>query len=133
MKVGLALRILFGTALSSGLGALTPDALAAREAAGPTSLKCDYSVDPLGIDTRAPRLFWRIESTDRGVRQTAFQILVASTPELLARDQGDLWDSGRVKSDVSAGVAYAGKPLVSSQKVFWKIRTWDGSEHVSAW
>ena len=55
----------------------------------------------------------------RGLKQTAYQIRVASTPENMAQNRGDLWDSGKVKSDQQTQVSYAGKPLASSQPVFW--------------
>jgi len=45
----------------------------------PTRLRCEYAVDPLGIDTAKPRLFWQVESMDRGERQTAWHILVAAS------------------------------------------------------
>ncbi|MCX6929112.1 MAG: alpha-L-rhamnosidase N-terminal domain-containing protein, partial [Verrucomicrobia bacterium] len=76
-----------------------------------------------------PRLSWVIElgdqrTTDRGQAQTAYQILVASTPELLAKDQGDLWDSGKVTSNQSVQVEYAGKSLLSRTSCHWKVRVW---------
>ena len=61
----------------------------------------------------------------RGERQTAYQILVASSAERLANDQGDLWDSGQVESDETIHIPYAGQRLRSSQQVFWKVRVWD--------
>lgn len=61
----------------------------------------------------------------RGARQAAYQVLVASSPERLAKDEGDLWDSGKVESDQSAQVIYAGKPLVSGADCHWKVRLWD--------
>jgi len=88
--------------------------------------RCEYLADPLGIDATKPRLSWVIEEKDqapnsRGLAQSAYQILVASTPELLAKDQGDLWDSGKVASDRSAQIEYAGKPLASRQQCYWKV------------
>jgi alpha-L-rhamnosidase len=68
--------------------------LAGASAADLTNLRCEYLADPLGIDVEKPRLSWVIESARRSERQTAYQVLVASTPELLAKHQGDLWDSG---------------------------------------
>ena len=56
------------------------------------SLRCEYRSDPWGVDPCAPRLSWIIASDRRGERQTAYQVLVASTPEMLAQDRGDLWD-----------------------------------------
>ena len=96
-------------------------------------LKCEYRIDPLGIDVTRPRLSWRLESDERGVVQTAYRILVASSEECLARDQGDLWDSGRVESDESVHVVYAARPLQSRQRCFWKVRTWDNHGNASEW
>ena len=68
-------------------------------------LRCEYAHEPLGIDAPRPRLSWRLESARRGERQTAYQVLVASGVETLAKDRGDLWDSGRVASDQSLNAA----------------------------
>jgi hypothetical protein len=73
------------------------------------------------------------EVSHRGARQTAYRVLVASTARLLGEDQGDLWDSGRVQSDQSNQVEYAGKGLRSSQRVFWKVKIWDEHEQPSPW
>jgi hypothetical protein len=96
-------------------------------------LRCDYVEKPLGVDSQFPRLFWKLESDERGQLQTAFEILVASTAEILAQDKGDLWDSSRVKSGETIQIHYAGKTLESSQQVFWKVRIWDRSRKVSNW
>lgn len=96
-------------------------------------LQCEYRVDPLGIDASSPRLSWRVESAERGQRQSAYRILVASTPELLAQNQGDLWDSGKVDSDETAQVAYAGRPLASRAVCHWKVQAWDRDGRPAAW
>ena len=75
-------------------------------------LRCEYLKDPLGIDATKPRLSWVLEDDERGQKQTAYQILVASTAEILAKDQGDHWDSGKVageglKSDTDSDTATA--------------------------
>ena len=103
--------------------------LASLYAIGVANLRCEYLNNPLGIDVAKPRLSWvleeRIQETgDRGQRQAAYQVLVASTPGLLAKDQGDLWDSGKVASDQSILVEYAGKPLESGIQCYWKVRVW---------
>ncbi|MCY3018335.1 MAG: family 78 glycoside hydrolase catalytic domain, partial [Planctomycetota bacterium] len=89
-----------------------------------TNLRCEYRGNPLGIDATQPRLSWVIDSARRGERQTAYQLLVASSEALLKKDKGDLWDSGKVESDQSIHVEYAGKPLRCSQQCFWKVRVW---------
>lgn len=99
----------------------------------PTQLRCEESVNPLGIDQATPRLYWTLESKERGQRQSAYQIIVASSAELLAKGQGDLWDSGKITSNDSIHIRYAGKELKTAQQVFWKVRTWDKDGKVSAW
>lgn len=99
------------------------------------NLRCEYRVDPLGVGEREPRLSWvmRDESGRRGAVQTAYQILVASTPEKLASEDADLWDSGRVRSAKSIQIAYGGRPLVARDRCFWKVCVWDGHDEVSPW
>jgi alpha-L-rhamnosidase len=96
-------------------------------------LRCEMAVDPLGVDVAQPRLSWVVESDQRGQRQTAYQILVASSAEILERGEGDLWNSGRVESDETLHIPYAGEELSSSQQVFWRVRTWDRDGQPSEW
>jgi alpha-L-rhamnosidase len=88
-------------------------------------LRCEYAVDPMGTDVAQPRLSWRLESQQRGQRQTAYQVLVASSLARLRQNQGDLWDSGRVNADRSSHVLYAGPALPSRARAYWKVRVWD--------
>ena len=83
-----------------------------------TDLRCEGLDNPLGIDATKPRLSWMLNSDERGQRQTAYQILVAGTAEDLQADQGDLWDTGKVDSDRSIQVSYAGRPLTVQRAVF---------------
>ena len=99
----------------------------------PVALRCEYRVEPLGIDEAQPRLTWRLESETRGARQVAYQVVVASTREKLERGEGDLWDSGKVMSDDTVNIAYAGKPLSSRQQCFWKVRSWDQDGKATKW
>jgi alpha-L-rhamnosidase len=98
-----------------------------------TGLKCEYAVDPLGIDNKRPQLCWHIVSDSRGVRQQACRILVSTSPELLSEGMADTWDSGWIVSSRSAGVEYGGKDLQSRRRYYWKvcIRTEEGA--VSDW
>jgi len=98
------------------------------------SLRCEYQENPLGIDAQTPRLFWKIEGhSERGVRQTAYQVLVALSEERLGRDEADLWDSGKVVSDQSIQVEYGGKPLESRMQCHWKVRVWLSDGRSTAW
>ena len=63
----------------------------------------------------------------------AYRVLVASSPEKLAKQQGDLWDSGKVASADSVNVAYAGQPLASGQTCFWQVQAWDKEGKASPW
>jgi len=119
--------------IALSLAASTSPAFASARA---EQLRCEYRGSPLGIDIPAPRLSWIMvaaEGGQRGARQTAYRVLVASTAALLGGNRGDLWDSGRVQSDQSNQLAYAGKPLRSSQQVFWKVQIWDEREQPSPW
>ncbi|OYV04511.1 MAG: glycoside hydrolase family 78, partial [Verrucomicrobiales bacterium VVV1] len=98
----------------------------------PLGLGCDGMTEPLAA-TAAPRLSWRLESAERGQIQTAWQILVASSAELLAKDKGDLWDSGKTVSGRTLSVTYAGSSLSSGGRYHWKVRCWDGGDLASAW
>src|SRR5689334_5355295 len=74
-----------------------------------THLRCEYLINPTAIDQTQPRLSWVVEvGKNRGVRQGAYQILVASDPQLLAKERADLWDSGKINSDQSIQVIYGG-------------------------
>ena len=99
----------------------------------PAELRCEYRTAPLGLDVAQPRLSWVNTSAERGARQTAYQILVASTPELLAKDQADLWDSGKVVSDQQNQIEYQGKPLTSGMACSWKVQVWDQDGKRGAW
>ncbi len=96
-------------------------------------LRCEHLENPQGIDATQPRLSWQLESGERDAKQSAYQILVASSEKILAKDTGDLWDSSKVPSDASVLLSYGGKPLGSRAEFFWKVRVWDGAGKVSAW
>jgi len=115
------------------LSLLSSLALPAVASAGAVALRCEHLTDPLGIDEPKPCLGWVVTADRRGGRQTAFQILVATKRSVLDQDRGDLWDSGRVASDESAHVEYAGVPLVSGQPCFWKVRIWDKDGKPEPW
>lgn len=109
------------------LGLLSANALE------PVGLRCEFGEDPAGVDVPQPRLSWKLASPRPAARQTACQILVASSPAHLARDEGDLWDTGKVASDETLHWHYTGRELASSQAVFWKVRVWDDADQPSSW
>jgi alpha-L-rhamnosidase len=88
-------------------------------------LRCEYLVDPLGIDEVRPRLSWVIESDRRGTRQVAWRVHVASSAARLARGEADLWDSGRVEDHRTSQVEYNGAALNSRMTCHWRVQIWD--------
>ncbi|HPS54002.1 MAG TPA: family 78 glycoside hydrolase catalytic domain [Sedimentisphaerales bacterium] len=90
-----------------------------------TDLRCEYLTNPLGIDTTQPRFSFKLQSDTAGQKQTAYQILVASSQQLLDSNKADLFDTSKVKSDNTVNIQYEGKKLSSGQKCFWKVRSWD--------
>jgi alpha-L-rhamnosidase len=99
----------------------------------PYRLRCEYLETPIGIDEPRPRLSWWIDDERPAEIQTEYQIIAARRPESLDEENGDLWDSGRVESSSTCHVPYAGKPLTSRQRVWWKVRTFDSDGIGSAW
>jgi alpha-L-rhamnosidase len=99
-------------------------------------LRCEHHAEPLALDTRVPRFSWKLAALDesrRGLRQTAYRILVASSSAELASEHGDLWDSGRVDSRATVDIEYAGRALESFELAYWKARVWDQDGTPSAW
>lgn len=90
-----------------------------------TGLTVEHRTQPLGIDAAKPRFGWRLSSTTRGQRQTAYQVLVASAAERLTPSAADVWDSGRVASSDSVAVRYGGKLLQPSTRYFWTVIVWE--------
>ena len=119
---------------SAALTAILLPALSGSLAAAEvTDLRCEYLKNPLGMQETKPRLSWIVTSDRRGERQTAYQILVASSPERLAAQSADLWDSGKVESSQSSHVDYAGRGLVSRQGCWWELRVWDADGKPGGW
>jgi len=99
----------------------------------PFDLRCEMLCNPMGVDVLQPRLSWKLNSQQRDQFQSAYRILVASDPETLAQDHGDLWDSGKILSSQSAWIAYKGVPLKSGMFCYWKVKVWDKKNRASEW
>jgi alpha-L-rhamnosidase len=96
-------------------------------------LRCQYLVDPLGVDARRPRLGWASASSRRADAESAYQVLVASEPGLVAEGVGDLWDSGRMASGAVGGVVYGGVEVESRQRCWWTVRLWGRDGESGQW
>ena len=80
-----------------------------------TNPRCENLREPLGIDTDRPRFSWQLESDEKNVVQTGYEISVRS-------DRGELWNSGRVESAEQLWITYGGKPLRSNEHCTWQVR-----------
>ena len=109
------------------------DLARARSAPKVLNLRCEYKVDPMGIDVEKPRLSWHIVSPERGVVQSAYEIRAAGSVKDLKSGKNLLWNSGKVESDRSVHVVYGGPALHSGQRVYWQVRVWDDHGKRSAW
>ncbi|MFD9445323.1 alpha-L-rhamnosidase [Streptomyces sp. NPDC060006] len=96
-----------------------------------TAPTVEYVRHPLGIDVQRPRLSWPMTSDEPGARQSGYRIRVASSATRLTHP--DVWDSGRIASDESVLVPYAGPRLKPRTRYFWSVRVWDGDGNASAW
>lgn len=102
----------------------------------PAKLRCEYLVNPVGMDAEHPRLSWILQHTSsavRGAAQSAYHVMVADDPELLAGNVGNLWDTDKIASDGSIQIDYRGRPLQSRTRAYWKVRVWDEAGRVSDW
>lgn len=105
--------------------------LLAYASATPVHLRCEYRENPLGIDQASPRLSWQSDNRERNWTQVAYEILVDSSEDGVRSGKAGTWDSGKVNSADSIGIAYLGPALESRKRYYWKVRLWDTAGHVS--
>jgi alpha-L-rhamnosidase len=99
----------------------------------PRRLRCEYAVNPLAVDVTAPRLSWEVTDSRRGAIQLAYEVQAAPGEEDLRSEANLLWRTGKVDSPQSIHVPYAGTEPGPGQRVYWRVRTWDGAGVVSPW
>ena len=100
-------------------------AMAAANLQKPINLESDSLTTPIGLDTSQPQFSWQLKDYRFGAKQTGYQLQVATSPTLLLNGNADVWDSGRVASDHSVGVPYAGPELKPEQRYYWRVKVWD--------
>jgi alpha-L-rhamnosidase len=98
-----------------------------------TGLRCEHLVDPIGIDAWEPRLSWYAENTAHASFQSAYQIQVAATKDVLLAGEPDLWETGRVESGQSVLIPYKGRSLSSGDQAYWRVRIWDDKDRPLPW
>lgn len=96
-------------------------------------LQTESLKDPLGIDARQPRLSWQLSSKEKNILQLAYEIRVGNDPSTLAQTGKLVWRTGKVTSNESLHISYAGSPLQSAQKYYWQVRIWDNKGRPSEW
>src|SRR5690606_4803008 len=84
-------------------------------------------------DVMEPRFSWVLESPERGITQSAYQIIVSQDEDSAENGIGDMWDTGSVHSDQSVGIVYEGKTLESGKQYFWRVKVWEAREGRSSW
>jgi len=99
----------------------------------PVDLRVEYARNPVGVDVELPRFSWDVAAPGRDWTQRAYRIIVASTPEKLAANRGNVWDSGKVASEQSVNIEYAGPSLESGTRYHWKVKVWDDDGRASSW
>ena len=108
-----------GTALGAGA------AQAADAPLDTAGLRTNSLVDPLGIGAGDPEFTWQVRATERATLQSAYRVIVASSPALAAAGTGDVWDSSWVSSERSVDVTYDGPALDSATPYFWRVAVRD--------
>jgi len=122
--------------LGSLLIGLASSPLSAHGSLVPGRLRCEYRENPVGIGETLPRLGWSLapgESNERNQTQAAYEIIVASSEQNLGKAVGDCWDTGKILSDETQNVVYAGPPLAPDTEYWWAVRVWDQEGKASEW
>lgn len=96
-------------------------------------LRTEYRIDPVGIDVLKPRFSWEIKANVRNLNQIAYEVRVGLTPDKLRNGGPFFWSSGKVQSDASNQVTYAGPALESGKRYYWTVRIWDDQNHITDW
>ena len=97
----------------------------------PINLKCEYLLNPIGLDTPLPRLHWQMLDNREGALQTAYQVIVGTDSVQVAAGKGNNWDTGKI-SGANMLVSYQGKALQPFTKYYWSVILWDKGQQESA-
>ncbi len=97
-----------------------------------SDLRVNYMADPVGLDEE-PSFSWKLEAPGRQRKQSAYRILVGTSPEELQHDRADVWDSGKRDSDAQLHIPFEGDTLMADQRYYWKVQVWDETGAPSPW
>ena len=99
----------------------------------PTNLSCEQLTNPLGIEVRQPLLSWMIESSESGMRQSAYEIIVSDSKQEIDGNTGNIWNTGKITSDETVFIRYEGAALKPFTRYFWKVRVYNQTGVASEW
>ncbi|MBX2925345.1 MAG: family 78 glycoside hydrolase catalytic domain [Chitinophagaceae bacterium] len=99
----------------------------------PGKLTCEYIENPLGISTGEPRLSWTLESSLRNQRQSAYELIVSDNFKDIQAAKGNVWTTGKITSSQSLHIVYAGSPLRSFTRYYWRVRVHNQDDAASGW
>src|SRR6185295_18581804 len=97
------------------------------------NLVCENMANPIGLDIAKPRFGWQLECANRNCLQTSYQLRVAKSVAALNAGKDLEWETGKLASNQSVFVDYAGKPLQSGATYYWQVKVWDNNTKISAW
>jgi alpha-L-rhamnosidase len=112
---------------------LTAPTFAKSTPVSPAGLRCEYQTNPLGIDIVSPCFSWILKSDMRNQSQSAYELIVSNNADAIKKLQGNIWSTGKVNSSQSVQVQYAGSPLQSFTRYFWRVRVYDKNGVASNW
>lgn len=90
----------------------------------PVNLKCEYIVNPMGVDNPQPRFTWQMADNRLGALQTAYQLFVGTDSGEVANQSGNVWNSRKISSSQNL-IKYQGDSLKPFTKYYWSLMFWD--------
>lgn len=97
------------------------------------NIRCEYNINPLGIEQQQPAFSWEIQAFEKDTEQSAFRVLVADDSAMLAKGEANIWDSRKINSADNVQVLYKGPKLQPAKKYYWKVMVWDKKGNQSAY
>jgi len=96
-------------------------------------LTCEQLTNPLGIDVRQPLFSWMIESSENGIRQSAYELIVSDNKADIDANRGNIWNTGKTVSDETVFITFEGASLQPFTRYWWKVRVYDQNGRPSQW
>ncbi|MCB0449816.1 MAG: family 78 glycoside hydrolase catalytic domain [Confluentibacter sp.] len=124
-RVYIFIAFLFIIGFSSAASNVSKSSIIVKE------LTVEYISNPIGVDKTSPLMGWKLFSEENGKYQSAYQILIASSQELLEANVADVFDTGKVKSHQNFNIRLPLNANSSNTFYYWKVKIWDEKGAVS--